>query len=73
MLWGGQKGPCAFVRLTSKGKLSTDQSKNYSKILSEHIEKNLAVNPGHLCFEYRDITSFKHISYDKIVFSNSDS
>lgn len=48
MLWGGEKGPCAIVRLRGIGKLEEEDNTNLKIQLGEHLEKHLGIPPGRM-------------------------
>lgn len=67
MLWGGEDVPCAIAHLMSIGKLGTKENKEYSKLLSEHIEKNLGIAANHMYIEFQDVKT-TDLGYDGTTF-----
>jgi len=67
MMWGGEEGPCAIAVLMSIGKLGVQENKEYSRILSEHVQKQLGVSPDRMYIEFQDAQT-SQLGYNRTTF-----
>lgn len=71
MMWGGEEGPCAIAVLMSIGKLGVEENKKYSKILSDHVNKNLGISPDRMYIGFQDVPTsqlgFKGTTFHEIM------
>ncbi|XP_056328953.1 macrophage migration inhibitory factor [Danio aesculapii] len=55
MMFGGKGDPCALCSLTSIGKISGAQNKQYSKLLMGLLNKHLGVSPDRIYINFVDM------------------
>ncbi|XP_065098838.1 macrophage migration inhibitory factor [Paramisgurnus dabryanus] len=55
MMFGGKADPCALCSLTSIGKISGAQNKQYSKLLMGLLNKHLGISPDRIYINFVDM------------------
>ncbi|XP_059839259.1 macrophage migration inhibitory factor isoform X1 [Hypanus sabinus] len=55
MHFGGSSDPCALASLSSIGKISNQQNKNYSKLLFDLVNKHLHISADRMYIIFQDL------------------
>ncbi|XP_072911727.1 macrophage migration inhibitory factor isoform X2 [Hemitrygon akajei] len=55
MHFGGSSDPCALASLSSIGKISNQQNKNYSKLLFDLVNKHLHISADRMYITFQDL------------------
>ncbi|XP_069789145.1 macrophage migration inhibitory factor isoform X3 [Narcine bancroftii] len=55
MHFGGSTEPCALASLSSIGKISNKENKDYSKMLFDLVNKHLHISPSRMYIIFQDL------------------
>ncbi|XP_063769065.1 macrophage migration inhibitory factor [Pseudophryne corroboree] len=67
MSFGGSTEPCALCSLKSIGKIGGQQNKNYTKLLSDTLNKELHVPADRVYFNFVDLNP-ANVGWNKSIF-----
>ncbi|KAG8597202.1 hypothetical protein GDO81_002191 [Engystomops pustulosus] len=68
MSFGGTTEPCALCSLKSIGKIGGPQNKNYTKLLSDILTKELDIAPNRVYFNFVDLNP-SNVGWNKTTFA----
>ncbi|XP_043571220.1 macrophage migration inhibitory factor, partial [Chiloscyllium plagiosum] len=66
--FGGSSEPCALGSLSSIGKISKEQNKNYAKVLFDLVNKHLHISPDRMYIVFQDLEG-ANVGYNKNTFA----
>ncbi|XP_060700069.1 macrophage migration inhibitory factor [Hemiscyllium ocellatum] len=66
--FGGTSEPCALGTLSSIGKISKEQNKNYAKVLFVLVNKHLHISPDRMYIVFQDLEA-ANVGYNKNTFA----